>query len=102
VSLKVLSGHRVTSPLLFGLRGDTGFGSNADEMKDAYELMLKTVILPFQEILLDGIRPVLSAANITLPLEFKKLVPAAFMDEEKKTSVVNGPKEFQLVSQRCG
>lgn len=102
VSLKVLSGHRVTSPLLFGLRGDTGFGSNADEMRDAYDLLLKTVVLPFQEILLAGIRPVLSAASVTLPLHFKKLIPASFMDDEKKNSLNLGRSASVLHKVKCG
>ena len=102
VSLKVLSGHRVTSPLLFGLRGDTGFGSNADEMRDAYDLLLKTVVFPFQEILLAGIRPVLSAASITLPLHFKKLIPASFMDDEKKNSLNLGRSASVLHQVKCG
>ncbi len=34
---KVLSGHRVTSPLLFGIRAEGGgLGSNADEIRDAF------------------------------------------------------------------
>ena len=34
---KVLSGHRVTSPLLFGIRAEGGgFGSNADELRDSF------------------------------------------------------------------
>lgn len=80
VVVKILSGHRVTSPLLFGIRNEGGgFGSNADEMKDAYDLFYNTVILPFQRIMLDGLRPVLAAAGITLDLYFKPLKPASFL-----------------------
>lgn len=80
VMIKVLSGHRVTSPLLFGIRNEGGgFGSNAEEMKDAYDLFYNTVVLPFQRILLDGLRPVFAAAGITLDLYFKPLKPASFL-----------------------
>jgi len=80
VVVKILSGHRVTSPLLFGIRNEGGgFGSNAEEMKDAYDLFYNTVIIPFQRILLDGLRPVFAAAGITLDLYFKPLKPASFL-----------------------
>lgn len=81
---QVLSGHRVTSPLLFGLRSEGGgFGSNADEMRDAYELFHNLVIRPFQETFIRGLRPMLSAMGITLDLHFKKLQPASFLYVEE-------------------
>lgn len=87
VMQEILSGHRVTSPLLFGLRSTGGgFGSNADEMRDAYDLYLNTVIQPFQECIIDALRPVLSAANITLPLHFAPLQPASFVDLDAMTA----------------
>ena len=82
VQTKILSGHRVTTPLLFGIRTEGGgFGSNADEMKDGYDLFFRTVIKPMQELFLDGLRPILAASSITIPLQFKKLVPASFLEE---------------------
>lgn len=82
---RILSGHRVTSPLLFGLRSEGGgFGSNADEMRDAYDLYLNTAVKPFQDAILKGLRPVFSANNITLDLKFDKLIPARFLDPEAK------------------
>jgi len=83
VVVKVLSGHRVTSPLLFGIRNEGGgFGSNADEMKDAYDLFYNTVVLPFQRLLLDALRPVFAASGITLEMYFKPLKPASFLEVE--------------------
>lgn len=80
-SKKVLSAHRVTSPLLFGLRETGGgFGNNADEMKESYDLFYNTVVLPFQRLLLDGLRPVFAASNITLDLYFTPMKPASFVD----------------------
>lgn len=86
ITTRVLTSHRVTSPLLFGLRTEGGgFGSNADEMKESYELFHNTVVRPMQEVLLRGIQPMLSAMNITLPLYFKKLQPASFLFVEEMT-----------------
>ena len=80
-SSKILSGHRVTSPLLFGVRGDgTGFGNNADELRDSYSLFHHTVIIPFQSILLEGLAPVFDTNNISLNLYFEPLKPADFIN----------------------
>ena len=80
VTTKVLTGHRCTSPLLFGVKGDgSGFGNNADELRDSYSLFHNTVIIPFQDLLLDGLNPVLEASGINLDLFFIPLKPADFM-----------------------
>ncbi|QDP51052.1 MAG: putative portal protein [Prokaryotic dsDNA virus sp.] len=78
---KVLTGHRVTSPLLFGVKGDgSGFGNNADELRDSYSLFNNTVIKPFQNTLLEGLEPIFHANDINLDLYFKTLKPADFID----------------------
>jgi len=78
---KVLTGHRVTSPLLFGVKGDgSGFGNNADELRDSYSLFNNTVIKPFQNTLLGGLEPIFHANDIDLDLYFKTLKPADFID----------------------
>ena len=79
VVTKILSGHRVTSPLMFGLREEGGgFGSNTDEMQRAFELYQTTVISGFQETILEGLRPILAVNNITIPIKFKSYVPASW------------------------
>tara|TARA_Y100000004_G_C8958522_1_gene432042 strand:+ start:14355 stop:16385 length:2031 start_codon:yes stop_codon:yes gene_type:complete len=84
VQTKILSGHRVTTPLLFGVRNEGGgFGSNAEEMKDGYDLYFRTVINPLQELLIDGLRPILAASSITIPLYMKPLQPASFLQLEE-------------------
>jgi len=46
---KIITAHRVTTPLLFGIR-DTGggFGSNKDEMATGLEIFNKQVVEPYQ------------------------------------------------------
>lgn len=84
VVVKVLSGHRVTSPLMFGLRSEGGgFGSNADEMQKSFELYQSTVISAFQDSLLEAFRPVFAVNNITIPIEFKEYIPAEFLKPVK-------------------
>ena len=78
---KVLSGHRVTSPLLFGIRAEGGgLGSNADELRDAFSLFNNTVVVPFQNTLLKGLDKIFRVNDIHLDLYFKTLKPADFID----------------------
>ena len=91
VVIKILSGHRVTSPLLFGLRSEGGgFGSNAEEMKNAYDLFYNTVVLPMQRLILDGLRPVFASSSITLDLFFKPLKPASFITVDNLFGATGG------------
>ena len=78
---KILAGHRITSPLLFGIRGQgDGFGNNAEELRDSFSLFQNTVIKPFQRTLLDGLQPLFQTNGIDLDFYFKTLKPADFID----------------------
>tara|TARA_R100000657_G_C4683244_1_gene134247 strand:- start:1473 stop:3605 length:2133 start_codon:yes stop_codon:yes gene_type:complete len=96
---KILSGHRVTSPLLFGIRAEGGgLGSNADELRDAYSLFNNTVILPFQNILLKGLAKIFSVNDIHLDLYFKTLKPADFIDLEVTETQSDAEQEKEGVT----
>jgi hypothetical protein len=80
---QILAGHRVTSPILFGIRAEGGgLGNNADELRDAYSLFNNTVVIPFQTTLLSGLSKVFKVNDINLDLYFKSLKPADFIDLE--------------------
>ena len=80
---QILAGHRVTSPLLFGVRAEGGgLGNNADELRDAYSLFNNTVIIPFQSTLIRGLNKIFKVNDINLDLYFKTLKPADFIDLE--------------------
>ena len=80
---QILAGHRVTSPILFGIRSEGGgLGNNADELRDAYSLFNNTVIIPFQNTLLKGLDKIFAVNDINLDLYFKTLKPADFIDLE--------------------
>ena len=80
---QILAGHRVTSPILFGIRAEGGgLGNNADELRDAFSLFNNTVVVPFQNILLKGLEKVFSVNDINLDLYFESLKPADFIDLE--------------------
>ena len=78
---QILAGHRVTSPILFGIRAEGGgLGNNADELRDAYSLFNNTVVVPFQNTLLKGLDKIFRINEINLDLYFKSLKPADFID----------------------
>ena len=60
----ILAAHRVTSPLLFGIRDAGGLGSNADEMKQAYRIFNKNIIEPYQQIVTDSLEEVFKGMGI--------------------------------------
>lgn len=70
---KILVGHNVTSPLLFGISTSTGFSSNADELKNSAILFDNMVIRPYQELIIDAFDKILAVNRISLKLYFKKL-----------------------------
>lgn len=70
---KILVGHNVTSPLLFGIATSNGFSSNADELKNSAILFDNMVIRPFQELIIEAFNKILAVNGIKLNLAFKKL-----------------------------
>jgi hypothetical protein len=83
---KIMLGHNITSPLLFGVASSNGFSSNADELKNSSILFDNMVIRPFQEELLDAFDSILAFNGIALKLFFKTLQPLEFMDLENAQS----------------
>ena len=82
-SRKIMLTHRVTSPLLIGLRdGNNGLGNNADEIQNASRLFNNVVIQPYQHLLIDSLDTILAVNGISLNLYFKTIEPLEFMDLE--------------------
>lgn len=79
---KIMLGHNITSPLLFGVASTNGFSSNADELKNSSILFDNMVIRPFQEELLDAFDSILAYNGVALKLFFKTLQPLEFTDLE--------------------
>lgn len=84
---KVLVGHRITSPMLFGVKDQTGLGNNADEIKTAFQLFDNSVIRPKQEQVIAAIDKILGFNNVSLNLYFVTLAPIEFTDTEEVTNV---------------
>jgi hypothetical protein len=83
---KIMLGHTVTSPLIFGIATSTGFSSNADELKNSVVLFDNMVIRPMQDEMLSAIEKILAFNGISLKLYFKTLQPLEFTDLENATN----------------
>jgi len=83
---KIMIGHRVVSGLLFGVDKATGFGSNADEMKQAEEIMRAYVLKPCREMMQRGFKPLFEVLGVT---------DAVWLDAEK-VSIPQSPTPTQL------
>jgi len=81
-SKKIMVSHRIVSPMLFGIKDDTGLGNNADELKTASILFDNLVIKSFQGLLIEAFDKILAYNNISLHLYFKTLQPLEFTDLE--------------------
>jgi hypothetical protein len=78
---RILVGHKITSPLLFGIRTtNNGFSSQSEEMKTAYSILQTMTISPFQNLLLNNINTALSDGGIEdLELYFEQLTPLVIL-----------------------
>lgn len=81
-SQKILIGHRITSPLLLGIKSESGFSSNADELRNSSILFDNTVIRPFQDLILNAFDKILAYNEVSLKLYIKTLQPLEFIDLE--------------------
>ncbi len=79
---KIMLGHNVTSPLLFGIASSNGFSSNADELKNSSVLFDNMVIKPFQDTIIEALDKILAYNGISLKLAFRTLQPLEFTDLE--------------------
>ena len=79
---KIMLGHNVTSPLLFGIASGNGFSSNADELRNSSILFDNMVIKPFQDLLIASLDKILAFNGISLKLAFRTLQPLEFTDLE--------------------
>ena len=77
---KIMVAHRVVSPMLLGIKDNSGLGNNAEEIKTASLLMDNTVIRPFQELLIDSFDQILAYNDIALNLYFVTLQPLEFTE----------------------
>lgn len=87
VTQKILTAHRITSPMILGIKTAGQLGGR-DETIDAYLLLVNTVIRPYQQDILSVFETLLEEKypemDITLGVQQLKL----FADGEEETDVV--------------
>ena len=89
---KLMVAHRVTSPLLLGIRdGNNGLGNNADEIKTASLLFNNITIKPYQDLIIECIDQILAVNEISLKLYFKTLQPLEFIETDN--AITNEARE---------
>jgi len=83
----ILTGHRVTSPMLMGIKNSTGLGNNAEELNSAFEVYLNSVVKPFQNNILSCLGKILEVNGINLPIEIvqNKPITTRFTIEDMKS-----------------
>jgi hypothetical protein len=80
---RILVAHRVTSPLLFGIRTkNNGFSSQSEEMKTAFSILQTMTIAPFQNIILNSLDYALTCSGYTdAELYFEQLTPLVILSQ---------------------
>ena len=110
-SKKIMLTHRVTSPLLIGLRDGSGggLGSNQDEIITAQRLFTNTTIKPYQELITDALNSILECNGIALNLYFATSDPLEFIDVaeidnkevvEEETGVKSEYSELEMMASK--
>ena len=79
----ILAGHRVTSKTLMGLDSANGFSSNADELLNASNFYLNTVVMPFQGQILKVLHKIFQVNNMDMPVQFVQLKPITIQFDSK-------------------
>ena len=81
---RILVAHRITSPLLFGIRtANNGFSSQSEEMKTAFSIMQTMTINPFQNLVINTITDALLEGGYEdSQLYFEQLTPLAILSQQ--------------------
>lgn len=76
ISSRILTAHRITSPLLLGIKDASGFSSNADEIRISYDHFEGTVVEPKRKKILSSFGYILRMMgwNITLTVIPNKIL----------------------------
>lgn len=71
ISSRILTAHRITSPLLLGIKDASGFSNNADEIAVAYAHFEGTVIEPKRRKIVSSFGYILKLAGFNVKLQVK-------------------------------
>ena len=99
VMQKILTAHRITSPMLLGIKEPGQLGGRA-ELIDAHQLFLNLVILPYQQELLKCLEMIMSFnyPDIVLGVDQKRLLEDGTIEEEVIVDTDTTEEEEQTVN----
>lgn len=89
--MQILTSHRCTSPSIIGLISSSGFSNTADEMDKAEEQLIKRVIQPKQQFILNALKDIVGSQGIFLDFYF-----LPFTEEKAEVSLSSDIKEIDL------
>jgi len=80
---RILVAHRITSPLLFGIRTvSNGFSSQSEEMKTAYSILQTMTITPFQNLVINFLAEAFDKGGYPdSQLYFEQLTPLVILSQ---------------------
>jgi hypothetical protein len=85
---KILVGHRITSPMLLGIKdGGNGLASNADEIKNASQLFQSTVINNYQDEIIDALTEIMELNGEVPEMYFITSQPIEFTSKDQEAEV---------------
>jgi hypothetical protein len=98
VMQKILTAHRITSPMLLGIKEAGQLGGRA-ELLDAHLLFLNLVILPIQQEMLKCFEMIMSFnyPDVTLGIEQKRLLEDGEQDREVIVNPENTEEEIAAI-----
>jgi hypothetical protein len=81
---RILVAHRITSPLLFGIRTtNNGFSSQSEEMMTAFSILQTMTIQPFQNVIINSLTTALADGGYEdSELYFEQLTPLAILSQQ--------------------
>ena len=95
---QIMTAHRVISPSLVGLDSATGFSSQAEMIDVSEKQLIKRVIAPKQDFMLEALEEVLVHYGINLDLIFKPLT----QEEAVEEIVEESDSDNVEMSSQCG
>ena len=106
---KIISGHRLPSPVLAGISGSGGLGGNANEISVSNEMFGNTVIIPFQNQILFSVKKIMKfnkdeTDSLTIgtsrPIQYilsESALMQILTEDELRALIGYEPKNNQLV-----
>ena len=94
----ILTAHRITSPMLMGIKNDTGLGSNVSELSAAANFYVNTVCMPYQLHIEKVLRKIFAVNNMDMPISFIQLKPITleFTNEDLKAILTEDELREQM------